>query len=62
MEKPWVVQEWEYERGWGAKIIGDVDFATYEEAEAYIKKFNSGNTAEVVPDWYMVAKGPYRKK
>jgi len=46
---------YEYERGWGSKIDEIRDFPTYEEAQAFVKEFNSYNTKTTVPDWYMVA-------
>lgn len=56
MSKPVVkVAIWEYERGWGSRIDEVKEFGTKEEAEQYVLEFNSSNTAEVVPDWYMVA-------
>lgn len=58
-KKRFRVDFWEYERGWGAKIDFIEYFDTYEEADERAKKFNSGNTAKEVPDWYMVAQGPY---
>lgn len=53
------VDEIESERGWGSKVDDVSWFRTKEEAEAYIKKFNSRNTAATAPDWYMRADGPY---
>lgn len=50
----------EHERGWGSKVDEQLYFDNKEEAEEYILKFNSKNTAKVVPDWYMVAEGPYK--
>ena len=46
----------ESERGWGCKVDSVEEFDTKEEAEAFIEKFNSYNTQEVVPDWYMYAR------
>ena len=59
IEKPvfkFKVNIWEYERGWGSRIDERKEFDTKEEAEDFIVKYNSKNTEEVVPDWYMIAK------
>lgn len=56
------VEYWEYERGWGSKIEWVEDLDTYEQAIKYRDEFNSRNTKKEVPDWYMVAKGPYEIK
>lgn len=45
----------EYERGWGSRVDESIEFPTKEEAEKYCKEFNSKNTDNVVPDWYMTA-------
>jgi hypothetical protein len=45
----------ESERGWGQRTDEIKEFDTYEEARDYIKEFNSKNTEESVPDWYMYA-------
>ena len=45
----------ESERGWGQKIDEIKDFNSREEAEEFVKEFNSHNTSETVPDWYMFA-------
>lgn len=54
-EKPTKVAIIESERGWGRKIDEVKEFPTRAEAEAFVTKFNSQNTADEVPDWYMVA-------
>ena len=46
----------ESERGWGQKVDEVLEFDTLEEANDYIKKFNSGNNLPVTPDWYMYAR------
>lgn len=61
-EKPWVVEMLEYERGWGSKVDDRKVFATEEEGLEFVKEFNSDNTEEEVPDWYMVASAPYKSK
>ncbi len=48
----------EYEKGWGSKIDEIKEFETKELANSFIETFNSKNTEEIVPDWYMVA-SPY---
>lgn len=45
----------ESERGWGQRVDEVKEFETLEEANAYIREFNSYNTSPTVPDWYMVA-------
>jgi len=45
----------ESERGWGSKIDRVLYFDNEQEAKDYCKEFNSKNTSEVVPDWYMYA-------
>lgn len=45
----------ESERGWGQKIDEVRIFPSLEEAEAYVTEFNSRNTKDTVPDWYMRA-------
>lgn len=49
------VQIREYEKGWGSKQDEVKDFHTKEEADKFIKEYNSENNKEVVPDWYMAA-------
>jgi len=51
-----IVEIAEYERGWGARTDEVKYFDTREQAEAFVKKYNAGNTEEVAPDWYMVAR------
>lgn len=46
----------ESERGWGAKVDEVKEFDTKELAEAFIKEYNSKNTEDTVPDWYMYAR------
>ena len=45
----------EIERGWGQRVGETREFATREEAEAFVAKFNKRNTALTAPDWYMKA-------
>ena len=46
----------EFEKGWGSRVDEIREFDTKELAESFIWEFNSKNTAEVTPDWYMVAR------
>lgn len=48
----------EYERGWGSKVDEVCYFDTLDVAEAFAKDFNSQNTSDTVPDWYMTATDP----
>ncbi len=48
----------EYERGWGNRPDGFRDFDSLVEAQEHQKKFNAQNTADVAPDWYMIAEDP----
>jgi hypothetical protein len=45
----------EYERGWGSKVDEIKYFDNEPEAKNFVNDFNSKNTDEVTPDWYMVA-------
>ena len=45
----------ESERGWGQKIDDYMICLTREIAKSFIEDFNSKNTADPVPDWYMKA-------
>lgn len=45
----------EFERGWGSRLDEVKYFSTEQEATDYVKEFNSENTEDVVPDWYMIA-------
>ena len=45
----------ESERGWGQRLDETKEFDTLEEAQAYVKEYNSHNDKEEVPDWYMRA-------
>lgn len=52
----------ESERGWGSKVdeVKYFEAETSEEAlkvaNEFCKNYNSKNTEEVVPDWYMYAR------
>ena len=41
----------ESERGWGHN---------FEEAAAYVERYNASLPAGPAPDWYMMARGPYK--
>lgn len=45
----------EYERGWGSRVDSIKEFDSELDRDNFIKEFNSKNTEEIVPDWYMVA-------
>jgi hypothetical protein len=49
------VNEVEYDLGWGSRVLDTKEFDTLQEANDYIAEFNSQNTCDRVPDWYMVA-------
>jgi len=53
------VDFWEHERGWGRRIDFQKFYDSKEDALNAIKEFNAQNTESTVPDWYMLAKGPY---
>jgi hypothetical protein len=48
----------ESERGWGQRTDETKYFETEKEALAFVKEYNSANTATRVPDWYMYAAEP----
>jgi hypothetical protein len=45
----------ESEAGWGQKVDEVKEFPTKEEANAFVKEFNSYNSLPYTPDWYMYA-------
>lgn len=45
----------ESERGWGQRLDEVEEYDTYEEAVKRITDFNSKNTGNEIPDWYMFA-------
>lgn len=49
------VPVYEYERGWGNRLDDYMVCQTVEEADKFIKEFNSRNNLDQVPDWYMKA-------
>ena len=50
----------ESERGWGQRINETVYFDDLEEAQQFVTRFNSSNTAPRTPDWYMFAEKPVK--
>lgn len=54
-EVKYVVDLFEYERGWGPRHDETLYFDTEKEAIDYVNEFNSKNTETRVPDWYMKA-------
>lgn len=44
----------ESERGWGSKIDDWMVCETREDCYRFREEFNSENTSETVPDWYML--------
>lgn len=55
MSKKYTATIMEYERGWGSRVDEIREFDTEEDRDAFVKDFNSKNTADTAPDWYMVA-------
>lgn len=49
------VQIMEYESGWGSKVDNEKYFDNEQDAKNFVKVFNSRNTSDKVPSWYMVA-------
>ena len=45
----------ESERGWGSRVDDYMVCLTKEDANSFVKEFNSKNTEPVAPDWYMYA-------
>lgn len=58
MATKWQVLIIESERGWGQRIDETRTFEDYDEAVAFVKKYNAHNNLDKVPDWYMYAKEP----
>lgn len=48
----------ESEAGWGQRIDETVYFDDLEEAQKFVTRFNSSNTAKRTPSWYMYADKP----
>ena len=47
----------ESERGWGRKVDDFMVCLTVDDAKAFTNEFNSKNTSQTAPDWYMQAEG-----
>ena len=62
LQNAWKVAIIESERGWGQKVDEVKYFDNEEEANQFVRKFNSQNTAGRAPDWYMYAESPRRVK
>lgn len=45
----------ESERGWGSRVDEVREFDTHQAASDFATEYNSFNTAEEVPAWYMYA-------
>lgn len=56
----WAVNLTEYDRFMGSKPDGRKLFPSYEDAKNFMVDFNSYNTGNVVPEWYMTASDPYK--
>lgn len=57
----YIVDVYEYERGWGNRWDSSKEFDSEEEAIKYVKEYNEKyNNKDIVPDWYM--KAYYTKK
>lgn len=51
----------ESERGWGQRVDERKVFSgrtAKKDAEEFVERFNSSNTEDEVPDWYMFATTP----
>lgn len=56
----WRVDIIESERNWGQKIDERKFFDDEQEAVDFAREFNSKNTEDTVPDWYMRAETPVK--
>ncbi len=54
-DKPFQVAIIESERGWGQKTDSIDGFDSRQEADDFIKTYNSKNDKPITPDWYMYA-------
>ena len=45
----------EYDRFMGSKLDETLYFDNEAEAREHVRNFNSLNTSQTIPDWYMVA-------
>ena len=60
IEKLYRVEIIESERGWGRRVDEVKFFDNFDEAQAFVDKYNSTNPPGPAPDWYMQANGPYK--
>jgi hypothetical protein len=51
----------ESERGWGQTIQDQEEFDSEEDRDSFITKYNSKNTEDDAPDWYMYARPAARR-
>ena len=56
---PWRVTVIESDRFMGQKVDGYRRFETKEKAQKWVSEFNSENTLDYVPEWYMYAQEPH---
>ena len=47
----------ESEAGWGRRVDDHMVCLSVEDAKAFEKEFNSKNTSNTAPDWYMQVEG-----
>jgi len=59
LSETWKVEIFESERGWGQKLEVKF-FDNQKEAATFAHEFNSVNTENETPDWYMYATRPVR--
>lgn len=60
LSETWKVEIIESERGWGTKVEEVKFFDNQKDAAAFVSEFNSTNTEDYAPDWYMYATRPVR--
>lgn len=49
----YMVEIWEYEKGWDSRLEQTVVFSVLSEAEEFVEYFNSDEP--INEDWYMIA-------
>ena len=62
LKEIWRVDIIESEAGWGSKIDEIKYFDNKPEAELFIEAYNANLPRGRTPEWYMIAKGPYKVK
>lgn len=50
----------ESERGWGQKVDETKFFDSFDSAAAFVESYNADLPDGPAPDWYMIARGPYK--